>query len=99
MKKFCTSVAFFSLLTMISAHLVHISNNMHTGLSFNLYSRSGINTAILAPSGANITWDLGTTAAALAGTSAFLEMASTPYATAYPATNFAMKFTFGAVTQ
>ncbi len=99
MKKLFTPVAFFSLLTMISAQPVIITNNVHTGLSFNLYSLSGVNTAILAPSGANITWDLGTTAATLAGTTDFLEMASTPYATAYPAANFAIKFTFGAVTQ
>jgi len=93
MKRIFTTI--FSLLTIstLIAQPVLYSDSLHTGLSFNLYSLSNVNIANITPSGANVTWDLSSTAATLAGTADFQEMSETPYALDYPAANFAMKFT------
>lgn len=72
------------------------SDSLYTGQSFNLYSLAGVNVANLTPVGANVSWDISTAIATLAGTADFEDMASTPYAVQYPAANFAIKFTMGA---
>lgn len=92
MKKIYTFVASLLVMTSLFAQPVMNSTDLHTGYAFNQYSLSNVNTAILMPSGANITWDLSTTTATLIGTVDFLEMSETPYQSEYPATNFAMKF-------
>ena len=99
MKKILFSLA--SLLSFVSIYAQPIlhSDSLHTGHSFNLYSLSGVNVANLTPIGANVSWDISTAIATLSGTADFQDMAATPYAVQYPLANFAMKFTFGAVTQ
>ncbi len=99
MRKTSTLIALLIPLTTLFAQPVINSTDLHTGLSFNLYSLSNVNTANLATSGANITWDVSATTATLAGTVDFLEMSATPYAIEYPAANFAMKFTVGGSSQ
>ncbi len=93
MKKIYSIISAIFFLTTLSAQPVLQSSGLITGLNFNLYSLSNVNTANLAPAGANITWDLSSATATLIGTVDFLEMSATPYANDYPAANFAMKFT------
>lgn len=93
MKKTITIIASLFTITTLFAQPVLHSDSLHTGLSFNLYSLSNVNTANLAPSGANVTWDLSTTTATPAGTADMLNMSDTPYETEFPNANFAIKFT------
>jgi hypothetical protein len=99
MKKIFTPIAILLSTAVLFAQPVLHSDSLHTGLSFNLYSLNNVNTANLAPAGANITWDISSATATLAGTADFLDMASTPYETDYPAANFAMKFTAGGTSK
>ena len=99
MKKLFTSVTAALSLTALFAQPVLRSDSLHTGLSFNLYSLSNINTANLTPAGANVTWDLSGSTATLAGTADLQDMSATTYGTAFPAANFAIKFTSGGVSQ
>ena len=72
------------------------STDLHTGMSFNLYSLNNVSPANLSSTGANVTWDLSAaTLGPVAATVDFLDMASTGYAAQYPTANFAMKFTQG----
>ena len=93
MEKIYTFVASLLVMTSLFAQPVMNSTDLHTGYTFNQYSLSNVNTAILMPSGANVTWDLSNTTATLIGTVDFLEMSETPYELEYPAANFAMRFT------
>lgn len=93
MKKTFTLIALLLSFTHSFSQPVLHSDSLHTGLSFNLYSLSNVNTADLIPSGANITWDISSSTATQAGTVDFLEMSATPFANEYPGANFAMKFT------
>ena len=99
MKKFITSLACLLTVASMYAQPILNSDSLHTGQSFNLYSLTGVNVANLAAVGANVSWDISTAVATLAGTADFQDMAANPYAVQYPLANFAMKFTFGAVTQ
>ena len=75
------------------------SSDLQTGLSLDVYSLGNVNTSNLSTSGANVTWNLGSAVTAtLIATVDFMDMASTGYASQYPAANFAMKFTIGATT-
>lgn len=94
MKKLFTSIASLILVNALFAQPILVSDSLHTGLSFTLYSLSNVNPANLAASGANVAWDLSSATATLAGTAEFLDMADTPYELDYPEANFAMKFTF-----
>ncbi len=69
------------------------SANLHTGSSFNLYLMGDVNVANLVTPGANVIWDISDATTVLMGTVDFLDMSDTPFATDYPAANFAMKFT------
>jgi len=76
------------------------SSDLQTGLSFNVYSLSNVNTSNISASGANVTWNLSSaTIGNLLGTVDFMDMASTGYAAQYPTANFAMKFTIGGVSK
>lgn len=79
--------------TTLTAQPILNSNNLQTGLAFNLYSMSDFELQNLAPDGANISWDVSGATATLMATVNFLEMSDTPYEAAYPAANFAMKLT------
>ncbi len=68
-------------------------DSIRTGLIFDLYALSNVNTANLRPMGASVTWDLSASSATLAGTAEFQEMSATPYAAQYPDANFAIRFT------
>ena len=92
MKKIYSSIAILFLVNVLFAQPILVSDSLHTGLSFNLYSLGNVNPASLAASGANATWDLSAATATLAGTVEFLDMADTPYEMDYPEANFAMKF-------
>lgn len=93
MKKIFTTITTVLSLTTLFAQPVLSSDSLHTGLSFNLYSLSNVNTSNLTAYGANVTWDLSTSTSTLIGIADFLPMSSTPYASQYPAANFAIKFT------
>ncbi len=90
-KAFTLSILLMSV-SLIFAQPILVSDSLHTGSAFNLYSLSNVNTANLVASGANVTWDISSATATLAGTAEFLDMDETPYALEYPAANFAMKF-------
>ncbi|MGZ3865522.1 MAG: T9SS type A sorting domain-containing protein [Bacteroidia bacterium] len=77
----------------IQAQPVINYGNMPVGMNFNLYSLGGISGSSLSPSGPGVTWNISTAVSSLVGTADFLDMSSTPYATAYPAANFAIRFT------
>ena len=76
------------------------STNLQTGIGFDIYSLNNVTAPELTPAGANQTWDLRTaTLGTLAGHLDFVDPATTPYASTYPTSNFAMKFTVsGAVS-
>jgi len=93
MKKIYFSIATLFLFNVLFAQPILLSDSLHTGLSFNLYSLSNVNPASLAGTGANANWDLNSATATLAGTAEFLNMSDTPYELDYPEANFAMKFT------
>lgn len=92
MKKIFTFFLFSMGLTAAIAQPVLYSDSLHTGISFNLYNLTNVNTANLATAGAAVTWDISGATATLFGTADFMDMASTPYAAQYPAANFAMRF-------
>ncbi len=96
-KSFIVAILSAGLSFNLIAQPVLQSSNLQTGISFNLYSLSGVNTsAVLAANGANVTWNLSTaTLGSPVGLIDFMDMASTGYASAYPSANFAMKFTIG----
>lgn len=87
-------------LSVITLHAqpIFVSDSLKTGHIFNLYALTGVNIADISPVGANVTWNISTATATLAGTAEFQDMAATPHAATYPMANFAMKFTMGATT-
>lgn len=91
MKKLFTSAATILLCFSLYAQPVLVRDSIQTGLTFNLYQLSNVSISDLYPSGANVTWDLSSSTATLAGTAEFLDMAATPYASQYPNANFAIK--------
>ncbi len=93
MKKLFTLIACCLLTSAIYAQPILHGDSLHTGQSFNLYDLTNVNTANLAASGANVSWDISGTTATLSGTVDFQDMAVTGYASQYPTANFAMKFT------
>ncbi|MEO8761643.1 MAG: T9SS type A sorting domain-containing protein [Bacteroidia bacterium] len=71
-------------------------SDLQTGLSFDIYNLSGVNSSDITPSGANVNWNLSAATSSPSGASVdFVDMASTGYASAYPTANFAMKFNSG----
>lgn len=93
MKKLFTLIACSLFTSAIWAQPILHSDSLHTGQSFNLYDLTNVNTANLAASGANVSWDISGTIATLSGTVDFQDMATTGYASQYPTANFAMKIT------
>ncbi len=98
MKKLMMSFAAIVLCFNAFAQPILQSDSLHTGQSFSLYALNNVLATNLAPTGANLTWDISTSTATLLGTVDFLNMNSTPYAAQYPTANFAMKFVAGANT-
>jgi len=99
MKKIATIFSCILLNGILFSQPVLNRDSIRTGLKFDLYSLSNVNTANLRWSGANVIWDLSTATATLAGTAEFQEMSATPYATLYPTANFAIKFTINSAVQ
>ncbi len=95
MKKTITFIFTFCLFSLSIAQPVLYRDSLRTGLSFNLYTLTNVNTTNLRSLGPNVVWDLSGTSSVLLGTVDFQEMSATPYALQYPAANFAMKFTVG----
>ena len=93
MKKIFTIISFVMSLAICKAQPVINSGTLVPGATFNLYSLSNVNTANLGASGANVTWDLSAATATLVGTAALEDMTANPFASQYPAANFAIKFT------
>lgn len=91
-----TALLSLAVLTGAIAQPTLSSTNVQTGQSFDIYQLNGVNTSDIAPSGANVTWDLSSaTVGALQGHIDFVDPASTGYAATYPTANFVMKFNIG----
>jgi hypothetical protein len=93
MKKTLTTILpLVTLATTLFAQPKLERNSVQTGLTFTLYTISGVSTSNIAPSGANATWDISTGTATEKGTASLEDMTSTN-ALKYPDANFAIKFT------
>jgi hypothetical protein len=95
MKKTATILFTFCLFSLSIAQPVLHRDSLRTGLSFNLYTLTNVNTTNLRSMGPGVVWDLSSTSSVFMGTVDFQEMSATPYALQYPAANFAIKFTIG----
>lgn len=87
-----TLLSVASLLTCIATAqpLVQYGNVNLIGTSFNLKMVTNSGSSDPSANGANVTWDFSTATVSVIGTATFVPVASTPFASSYPAANLAM---------
>lgn len=96
MKKLFTNIILIAGYYTLQAQPQLQSSMLETGTSYQLYSLANVDPEHIKSSGANVTWDISSNAKTKMATISLVAMSSTPYESAYPEGNFAMKYEIGA---